>query len=25
MNEAIWNRPADSVMKEMIERYLACV
>jgi sugar phosphate isomerase/epimerase len=25
MNEAIWNRPADSVMKEMIKRYLACV
>jgi sugar phosphate isomerase/epimerase len=25
MNESIWNRPADSVMEEMIERFLACV
>ncbi len=25
MNEAIWERPADRVIPEMIDRYLACV
>lgn len=25
MNEGIWNRPADSVLEETIQRYLACV